>query len=220
MKDGPASATSPDPGAPKPSEIDSAKGRQILDGARKVFLADGFDGASMNDIARVAGVSKGTIYSYFASKEALFEALVREDRRVQAEQLGAYDDHQGPVAEVMRRMGFGLMKVMLDPAHVAQTRTVIAAAAKFPGIGRVFYEAGPQFGQDQFSAWLRRKVDEGQLTIDDFDGAAAQFLNLVQGVHFRQMLFCFSPRPSDAAIERTVDDAVAVFLTVYGRKSG
>jgi len=46
--------------------------RQILDGARRVFLADGFDGASMNDIARVAGVSKGTLYVYFQSKEALF----------------------------------------------------------------------------------------------------------------------------------------------------
>ena len=66
---------------------ESAKRRQILDGARRVFLADGFDGASMNDIARVAGVSKGTLYVYFDSKEALFEALIREDRKQQAERL-------------------------------------------------------------------------------------------------------------------------------------
>ena len=95
------------------SEIDNAKARQIVDGARKVFLTDGFDGASMNDIARVAGVSKGTIYSYFPSKDALFAALVREDKRQQAEQLGAYDAHDGPIDQVLRRMGVDLMDVML-----------------------------------------------------------------------------------------------------------
>ena len=60
---------------------DNAKRRQILEGARQVFMRDGFDGASMNDVARVAGVSKGTLYVYFESKVSLFEALVREDRQ-------------------------------------------------------------------------------------------------------------------------------------------
>ena len=195
--------------------IDSAKARQILDGARKVFLADGFDGASMNDIARVAGVSKGTIYSHFPSKEALFAALVREDRRAQAEQLGAYDDHDGPVDEALRRMGVNLMQVMLDPAHVAQVRTIIAAASKFPEIGQVFYEAGPQFGQERLAAWLRRKVAEGGLAVADLDAAAVHFFNLAQGSLFRRMLFCGSPPPSLADIEKTVDEAVRVFLTAY-----
>ncbi|MBV8107083.1 MAG: helix-turn-helix transcriptional regulator, partial [Hyphomicrobiales bacterium] len=54
-----------------------AKRRQIMDGARTVFLSAGFDGASMNDIARAAGVSKGTLYAYFTSKEELFEAIIR-----------------------------------------------------------------------------------------------------------------------------------------------
>ena len=196
--------------------LDSAKARQIIDGARKVFLADGFDGASMNDIARVAGVSKGTIYAYFPSKEALFSALVLEDRRAQAEQLGAYDDHDGPVGEVLRRMGVSLMTLMLDPAHVAQVRAIVAAASKFPEIGRVFYEAGPQFGQERLAVWLRRKVAEGALVVDDCESAAVQFINLVQGPHFRKMLFACAAAPAPAEIARTVDEAVAVFLRMYG----
>src|SRR5207302_6291968 len=48
---------------------DSAKRRQIVEGARRVFLAQGFDAASMGEIARSAGVSKGTLYVYFTSKE-------------------------------------------------------------------------------------------------------------------------------------------------------
>src|ERR1700676_4499555 len=64
-----------------------AKRRQIMEGARTVFLSAGFDGASMNDIARASGGSKGTLYVYFDSKERLFEALIREERRQQAERF-------------------------------------------------------------------------------------------------------------------------------------
>ena len=56
---------------------ESSKRRQILDGACKVFLDLGFDGASMGEIARAAGVSKGTLYVYFADKCRLFEAISR-----------------------------------------------------------------------------------------------------------------------------------------------
>src|SRR5262249_20915424 len=63
----------------RPGEGDSAKRKQILDGARRVFLDLGFDGASMGEIARVAGVSKGTLYVYFADKHHLFEAIVEQE---------------------------------------------------------------------------------------------------------------------------------------------
>src|SRR3978361_1849958 len=61
------------------ADEDSSKRRQILDGARKVFMDLGFDGASMGEIARAAGVSKGTLYVYFADKSRLFEAIVEEE---------------------------------------------------------------------------------------------------------------------------------------------
>ena len=56
-------------------------------GARQVFLSAGFDGASMNDIARAAGVSKGTLYAYFNSKDELFEAIIRGEFAQAAERL-------------------------------------------------------------------------------------------------------------------------------------
>ena len=65
----------------------SAKRRQIMEGARQVFLSAGFDGASMNDVARAAGVSKGTLYAYFNSKDELFEAIIRSEKAQSAERL-------------------------------------------------------------------------------------------------------------------------------------
>lgn len=200
------------------SAVDNAKARQILDGARRVFLAQGFDAASMNDIAREAGVSKGTIYSYFPSKDALFAALIREDKRQQAEQLSIYDDLDGPIEEALPRLGFALMDLILEPAHVAQTRTVAAVAPKFPAIGRAFYEAGPEYGHRRFAAWLERRAASGELVIDDFERASEQFFNLAQGVLFKKMLFAAQAKPSREEIRATVDAAARVFLKAYGAR--
>src|SRR6478735_6963116 len=84
---------------------ESAKRRQILEGARKVFLAQGFDGASMGEIAKVAGVSKGTLYVYFDSKESLFEALTTEEKKGLAEVLFKLDPENPDVRAVLTHLG-------------------------------------------------------------------------------------------------------------------
>src|SRR5215467_14104370 len=84
--------------------VDNAKRRQIIEGARRMFLAQGFDAASMGSIAREAGVSKGTLYVYFKSKEDLFEAIVEEQCRAEAEQIFTLD-RQAPVASELQRVG-------------------------------------------------------------------------------------------------------------------
>src|SRR5215813_2289388 len=91
--------------APPPSADDGAKRRQIIEGARAVFLAQGFDAASMNDIARKAGVSKGTLYVYFRNKEELFEAITEEQCRMQAEGVFVLDPADNDVAAVLTRLG-------------------------------------------------------------------------------------------------------------------
>ena len=69
-----------------------------MDGARRAFLA-GFDAASMNDVARAAGVSKGTLYAYFDSKEQLFEAMIREERAQQPERLCLFPDDESDLGD-------------------------------------------------------------------------------------------------------------------------
>src|SRR5499433_809274 len=97
------------PFAPEASE--GPKRRQIVTGARRVFLAQGFDAASMGAIAREAGVSKGTLYVYFKSKEELFETIVEEEKRHQADQIFAIDD-QAAVETELRRLGVELARFL------------------------------------------------------------------------------------------------------------
>ena len=90
------------------SDEETSKRRQILEGARKVFLDLGFDGASMGEIARAAGVSKGTLYVYFKDKEQLFEAIVMQECEAQAEGIFDLDPADHDVETVLTRLGFNI----------------------------------------------------------------------------------------------------------------
>ena len=209
--------TSPaaDPAGPA-SRQDSVKRRQVIDGARRVFLADGFDGASMNDIARVAGVSKGTLYVYFASKEDLFAALIREEKRVQAEQLCAICWDEGDLRTALETFGAGLIDMMLRPSSISHFRTVAAVAGKFPSLGQAFYEAGPEYGMRQLAKVLARHAEDGRLDIDDPELAAIHFLEICKAHHLLRAILGVGERPTSAEIEIHVRKSVDVFLRAYG----
>jgi AcrR family transcriptional regulator len=192
-----------------------AKRRQILDGARRVFLADGFDGASMNDIARVAGVSKGTLYVYFDSKERLFEALIREDRQQQAERLFIPEAAADPRA-ALAAWGRELIGLMTQPDMIALVRIVIGATAKFPNLGRAFYESGPCYGETRLAARLEAWRADGALSFADGRVAARQFIDLCKSGVFNACLFAATDTASPEAISRNVDAAVDAFLRLYG----
>ncbi len=192
------------------------KRRQILDGARQVFLAAGFDGASMGEIAKAAGVSKGTLYSYFPSKEALFERLIHDERTTLAEALFRLDASDPDTRQVLRRLGRSFLQMMVRPEHISSVRMVIGVAEKLPRIGQVFYRAGPLQGASRLAAYLDRQVAAGRLAIPDTGVAAVQFLDLCSGPVMKRLLFAFDPPPDQAMLERQVETALAMFFAAYG----
>jgi AcrR family transcriptional regulator len=202
----------PEPGA----ALDTAKRQQLMEGARRAFLEHGFDGASVGDIVRAAGISKGTLYAYFPSKEKLFETLVIEDRRKHSEALCISEDAGDDVPRALSQFGRNLLNMLSQPDTVAFVRIVIAASGKFPEIGRAYYEAGPARGVARLADYLRRMTAKGVLDIADPEHAARQFLDLCKsGIHVRMLLGVSQP-PSAEAIAANVDSAVAVFMKAYG----
>jgi AcrR family transcriptional regulator len=199
------------------SEEHTAKRRQIVEGARAVFLAQGFDAASMNDIARAAGVSKGTLYVYFENKEQLFEAIVEQECEAQAEGIFDLDPDDHDVEAVLTRLGIAYVKFLCRPEKSSAIRTVIAIADRMPDLGRKFYEAGPARGIAQLANYLAAQTAAGVLAIEDCDIAACQFMEACPAMLFKPMVFNFAPAPSQQQVERGVRIAVAVFLAAYAR---
>jgi AcrR family transcriptional regulator len=197
--------------------LDRAKRRQIMDGARAVFLDQGFDAASMGEIARKAGVSKGTLYVYFDSKEALFEAIVEEQCRTQAEQIFTLDSANHDVEAVLKRLGHDYIRFISRPGGLSPIRTVISISERMPAIGKQFYESGPATGIARLRRYLEDQVAAGVLAIDDTEVAAAQFLDSCQATVFKPLLFNFGGPPSDERIDYVVAIAVRTFMAAYRR---
>ena len=207
-----------DEGPELSAESFSAKRRQILEGARRVFLGSGFDAASMGEIAREAKVSKGTLYVYFDSKEALFAALIEESKRETAERALVLDPDDPDVATALTTFAIGLIEKLAAPEHVAVVRMVIGIADKFPALARTFYEAGPNHGRRCLSAYFAAQRERGRLVLDDPDTAAWQFMGMCCHPVTVHVLLAGHPVPAPARVRSYAEAAVATFLAGYGPK--
>ena len=198
---------------------DARKRRQILDGARRRFMSKGFDASSMGDIAEEAGVSKGTLYVYFDSKEKLFAALVAEEKAAQFPSIFSIDAADRDVRKVLTRLGHQFAHFVTEPHVIMAKRTVVAIGERMPEIAREFYEQGPRQCSGRLAQYLDQQVAAGTLAIDDTYLAAAQFLDLAQSTLVVPMMFGAKQRPSEEQIEAVVSSAVNVFLAAYERRA-
>lgn len=199
---------------------DPVKRDQILEGAWRVFERMGFDAASMNDITREAGVSKGTIYVYFSSKEELFEALVDKYRAKFI--AGIYETLSSdlPVRNVLMDFGRRLVKKVTSHMAISGQRVVIGVTERMPEIGQHFYRKGPCEGLGLLSNFLAERTRKGDLAIDDPDLAAHQFSSVCQAGLFRRRLFGdMLEEPTDEEIDYVVTSAVDMFVKTYGRQA-
>jgi AcrR family transcriptional regulator len=195
---------------------DPRKRQQIIDGARRLFLAEGFDAASMGEIAKAAGVSKGTLYVYFESKEELFAELVAIERDKQFSPIFNFDPDDHDVEAVLRRLGHGFCHFVTLPHVVMGKRTVIAIGTRMPEITETFFREGPARCGAKLSEYLAAQVAAGVLAIPDTSLAAAQFLLLVQAEYGFRLLFGIGQAPSLEQATKIIDSAVRMFMAAYG----
>ena len=192
------------------------KVRQVLDGAREVFLATGFEGANVDDIAQAAGVSKATLYSYFPDKRHLFLAVVKAECARQAEATLAAIDLTAPVHEVLRAAALHLVDLLLSDFVQRCHRTCLGEADRFPEVARAFYDSGPGLGRRLVAEYLDSAVARGEIVAEDTLLAADQFQALCKaGLHERAM-FQVEPAPGREVRARAADEAVRTFLARFG----
>jgi AcrR family transcriptional regulator len=195
-------------------EEDRSKRRQILDGASKVFMDLGFDGASMGEIARAAGVSKGTLYVYFADKNRLFEAIVEEE--VLDQQKVAFNfDPERDAAVTLRGFGQAYIELLCRPRGGSAVRTVMAIAERMPDVGRRFYNNVIARTIASLAACLDARVAAGELKIEDSTLAASQFMMTCQASLFLPFVFQAAPAPSAERTAQVVESATRMFLAAY-----
>jgi AcrR family transcriptional regulator len=195
------------------------KGRklaQVLEGARSVFMADGFEGANVDDIARVAGVSKATLYSYFPDKRMLFIEEARAECTRQADDAINQIDLSAPPRDVLLAVGRHFLKFITSKLGQQIFRICVAEADRFPDIGRAFYESGPAVMLTEMAHYFEGAIDRDELRIDDLVLAADQFGELCKADVWPRLMFGGSKTETDAEIDRVVRGAVETFMARYG----
>lgn len=196
------------------------KGRkfdQVLEGARKVFLADGFERANVDLIAQTAGVSKATLYSYFPDKEQLFAEVARRECQRMADTATAEIDIDGPIREVLTSVAERLTAFLMSDFAQTMFRICVSERDRFPDIARAFYDSGPAMGRHRLEEVLAHGMSRGELSIDNLTLAAEQFSDLCKSHLWLRAVFGVQTSFSHEELTTTAHEAVATFMARYGR---
>lgn len=169
--------------APRPAPGRSERVQAaILAAAEEVFLRDGYIGASMDDVARLAGSSKQTVYKHFGSKEALFIELVTSMTVITGDPVGhEAADASGEPAENLTALAIEMLDAVLTPRILRLRRLVIGEVNRFPELGKALFEHGPARAMAGVERRLAVWVAAGSLPAHETRTAAEHYNWLVMG---------------------------------------
>lgn len=191
----------------------------ILDAAANVFCREGFSGASIDEIAIEACVSRQTIYNHYREKETLFVAVI-EDVMERANAmlfstLSTFPDKPDHLQQDLADFAIRLTKNCLcnDDGKFLR-RLVQSEGERYPHLFEGWRQHGPCKISTTLGALFAKLAHKGALRIDDFDLAARQFLALVNAD--LQMIYLFGGKPTEEELQTAAKNAVETFLRAYG----
>lgn len=194
---------------------DAGKNTAIVNAASRLFLEKGFDGASMDEVARRAGVSKQTVYSHFSSKELLFSesihaVIVKYHPDIALEKV---KDHS--LETDLCAVCENYARLLMSEDAMAMFRLLVNAASKGPALADIFWKSGPAYMQAKLQEFLQSWIDRGELEISDTGKASDLLITLVKGkAHFMQSIGLIST-VSEEQLQQNVAEATETFLKLY-----
>ena len=188
---------------------------RILAAAHRVFLDAGYGAASMEAIARTAGVAKQTLYAHFGTKAGLFGAIMRDRCDWLLEPLPAADDADHDPATALQAIGHRFIATILAPEALARFRVVITEHARFPELAEVFFAAGPARASAGLAEYLARLHHRRLLSIPDPHAAASRFFGMIRGDLYLRHLLGLQTETAAGEADAVVAGAVGAFLAAH-----
>lgn len=191
----------------------------ILAAATELFLDKGYAGASMDEVAAAASVSKQTVYQHFRDKETLFREIVVAtvtgvsqpfaDRIRQVEKAA-------DVPDALRALARDYLTAVLHPELLRRRQLVVREAGRLPDLARAYHDGAPLETIRQLAATFARLAERGELVVPDPEQAATHFAFLVLGRPLDTAMFRGAPTDrAPGELDRMADAATEVFLAAY-----
>lgn len=195
-----------------------ARPQEILEAALKVFAEKGFAAARMDEVARRAGVTKGTIYLYFPSKEELFKSLVRGAIGGTLEQVAAYaEGYDGTARELLASVLRTIGMVMRTSDRIVLPKIILAESGNFPELVRFYRFEIIEKGLGIFRAIVARGIDQGEFRDVAADHVARLCVApLLLGALWRATFAPFDPQPYD--VEALIETHIDMLLSGLARE--
>ena len=195
-----------------PGRAETAEQRRdrIVRMAWPLFLKNGYDNVSIDDIIGVVGGSKATIYSWFGGKDGLFEAVVRQ--KCSDVVMAIHVDMAGSLEAQLSEIGHSFLAMVLSPPILEFHRLMVSIGRTFPETGRLFYETGPASAYSAVATWIAKQQKDGRIGEDDPYRLAVLFLDMLIGEHQLSWLTGMPRAARRDKIDETVRIAVKVFL--------
>src|SRR5689334_3605469 len=150
--------------APRWSRRKAARPQELVTAALGLFVERGYAATRLEDVAAAAGVSRGTVYLYFANKEELFKTVVRENLvPALARGTDLVDNFEGSTPELLRELLRGWWGLIGATPVAGLTKLIMAESGNFPDIARFYHEEVMVPGDELFARVLARGVARGEL---------------------------------------------------------
>lgn len=197
--------------------LEESRVTELLDIASRVFLANGFAAASMNEIARLSNSSKTTFYARFPTKEKLFIAIMERRMDTVLGEVTAPLPAESPIDIALKEYGTRFLRFALSDDQITLLRIVSMESVRFPELGERFYELGPKRGQTFLAGYLQEQIKLGHLLKDDPWTMAEHLVSLLSGgpVRWTVLGLQTATRTREKQQEH-VARALKVFLRAYG----
>jgi TetR/AcrR family transcriptional regulator, mexJK operon transcriptional repressor len=186
----------------------------ILSVAREVFFEQGYAATNMSMVAARLGGSKGTLWSYFPSKEALFSAVVEDTATAMRAQVDFSLDPEDPLRS-LTKLARAMIERLMSPIGLTMFRLVNSEGAR-QSVGRIFYDLGPG-RTEQMVAVLLEKLFAPQLNCTDYRQAARILFALITGGVYYEQIWGVSPPATPAQKDRDAARAATMFLRIYAK---
>ena len=188
---------------------------EMVEAAYSLFMEKGYASVSVDDIIRVSGGSKSSVYKYFGSKEGILKAVVESLAEEFLREIHLEFPSAKTPREALNRIGMVFADLALSDNAINQHRQAVSHANAFPDLAKLWYESGPKRTMDGFADFLEKETAAGRLRIADPSRAAWFFLGMII-FHDNMRRLVRLPRSKRAELKKTVSEAVEVFLAVYG----
>ncbi len=185
---------------PKRRRRKDARPQEILDAALASFAEKGFNAARVEDIAARAGVSKGTVYLYFDSKQDMFRALVREGMAANLQSVGAMvARHEGPSSDLLRLFLTTTVAAILTSPLSAVPKIIISESGNFPEITEFYRREVIDVGLGLLAQIIGRGIARGEFRPVATEHAAKLCIApVVLSAIWKSCFAQFDPAPFDA----------------------